>query len=295
MEAAVEGFLYWLKVEKGRSDHTVEAYRHDVARFAGWLEQQGITEPADVSHDHLAAWLAHLHDTGIGLRSLARARSAVRQLFRFLVGEGLVAADATARVQAPRFSTPLPTVLTAAQVEAVLDAPDPDGPLGLRDRAMIQLLYSAGLRVSELVTVPLHQVRPDAGVLLVLGKGRKERMVPMGEVAATWVRRYLQEVRPSFDPAGRARELFLTHTGHGMTRQNVWQRLGRYARQAGVPGKVSPHVLRHSFATHLLANGADLRALQAMLGHADITTTQIYTHVTRERLQQLHAAFHPRG
>lgn len=295
MDDAIEGFVYWLKVERGRSEHTVEAYRRDVTRFAAWLAARGIHQPGQVGQEDLAQHLTWLADEGLGLRSMARARSAVRQLFRFLVAENLLESDPTARIEAPRFPAPLPTVLTPAQVEAILDAPDPSSPLGLRDRAMIQLLYSAGLRVTELITVPTHQVRLDMGVVLVTGKGRKQRMVPMGEVAAGWVARYLREARPVFDGDGRAPELFVTHRGKGMTRQNMWQRLRHHAVVAGVRGKVSPHVLRHSFATHLLANGADLRALQAMLGHADVTTTQIYTHVTRERLKTVHATYHPRG
>lgn len=295
MDDAIEGFLYWLDVEQGRSPHTLDAYRRDAQRFATWLEGQGITHPADVGHDDVARYMVHLRTEGLGLRSIARARSALRRLFAFLVAETGLEVDPTDLTEAPRFPQPLPTVLSAEQVEAILDAPDVTDPLGLRDRAMIQLLYSAGLRVSELVTVPMHQVRTDRGVLLVLGKGRKERMVPMGEVATSWVRRYVAEARPSLDTTRRATALFLSRRGSAMTRQNAWQRLRRYAVLAGVDGKVSPHVMRHSFATHLLAHGADLRAVQAMLGHADVTTTQIYTHVTRERLRRMHADFHPRG
>jgi integrase/recombinase XerD len=295
VDDAIEGFTYWLKVERGRSPHTLAGYRHDAVRFAGWLAEQGVHRPQDVEARHLEAHLAALLDDGIGLRSIARARSALRQLFRFLVAEGHLETDPTRRVEAPRFTTPLPTVLRPDQVEAILAAPDPSTPLGLRDRAMIQLLYSAGLRVSELVAVPLHQVRLDPGLVLVTGKGRKERLVPMGEVAADAVALYLRDARPALDPGGRSTALFVTRRGAPMTRQNFWERLVGHARAAGVHGKVSPHVLRHSFATHLLANGADLRALQALLGHADVTTTQIYTHVSRERLKAVHALHHPRG
>lgn len=295
MDDAIEGFLAWLKVERGRSPHTLEAYARDTQRFAAWLAARGVDRPEHVSGADVSAHLAHLEATGIGLRSIARARSAIRALFRFLVQERVVEADPTSQVDAPRFLQPLPTVLKAAQIDALLDAPDLGSPLGIRDRAMIQLMYSAGLRVSELVTQPLHQVRLDPGLLLVFGKGRKERLIPMGEEATAWIVRYLRDARPLLSGDGRATELFLDRQGTGMTRQNVWQRLQRYALVAGVRGKVSPHVLRHSFATHLLAHGADLRALQQMLGHADITTTQIYTHVSRERLKHLHTTFHPRG
>lgn len=295
MESAVEGFLYYLSVERGRSPNTIDAYRRDVLRFQRWLAGEGVERPEEVTQQHLSAHLVFLDAQGLGARSLARARSSIRQLFRFLVSEGRLEADPTARVEAPRFLSPLPTVLSQRQVEALLDAPDPTSPLGLRDRAMIQVLYSAGLRVSELVTVPTHQVRFDPGLILVRGKRDKERLVPLGEVAADWVARYLRFGRPGLDPASHSPHLFVSRRGTGMTRQNFWQRLRQHAVVAGIDGKVSPHVLRHSFATHLLAHGADLRALQAMLGHADVTTTQIYTHVARERLKSVHAEFHPRG
>lgn len=295
MDDAVEGFLYWLTVERRRSPHTVAAYRADTLRFAAWLAEQGISSPSEVGHDTLGRYLVHLRGTGLGLRSVARARSALAQFFKFCMKEGVIEADTTAIVEAPRFPQPLPAVLDAAQVEALLEAPDPTRPLGLRDRAMVQLLYSSGLRVSELVGLALHQLRLDAGVVLVVGKGRKERLVPTGEVAARWIGRYLTDGRPLLAGDGRSDAVFLTRRGHAMTRQNAWLRLREHAVTAGIRGKVSPHVLRHSFATHLLAHGADLRALQAMLGHADVTTTQIYTHVTRERLRQLHEAYHPRG
>lgn len=295
MDAAIEGFLYWLRVEKGRSEHTIAAYQHDASRFAAWLKERGVSSPGDVTAAHLSAHMGDLMAEGLGLRSIARARSSLRQLFRFLVAEHHIEADPTTIVDAPRFPAPLPVVLRADQIEALLAAPDPGTVLGLRDRAMIQLAYSAGLRVSELVNVPAHQVRADVGLVLVRGKGSKERLIPIGEVAASWVLRWLRDGRTAFDPTGRAEAMFLTRHGKAMTRQNLWERLVRYARLAGIDGKVSPHVLRHSFATHLLANGADLRALQAMLGHADITTTQIYTHVARERLKSIHAEFHPRS
>ncbi len=295
MDAAIEGFLYWLRVEKARSENTLAAYHHDTRRFAVWLSEHGVTDPADVASTHVADHMAALSAAGIGARSVARARSAIRALFQFLAREGRVEGDPTGAVDAPRFLQPLPTVLKASQIEALLDAPDLATPLGLRDRAMIQLLYSAGIRVSELVSLPLHGLRLDRGLVLVFGKGRKERIVPMGEEATAWIVRYLQEARGLLAGDGRSTAVFVGQHGAAMTRQNFWQRLQQHALAAGVTGKVSPHVLRHSFATHLLAHGADLRALQQMLGHADITTTQIYTHVSRERLKQLHATYHPRG
>lgn len=295
MEYAIEGLLYHLKVERQRSENTISAYRTDLARLALWLEARGINEPAGVSRQNLTDHLQQLDRDGLSLRSIARVRSSYRQLFRFLVREGRLESDPTALLEAPRFGSPLPTVLTVPQVQAILDAPDKGTPLGIRDAAMIQLMYASGLRVSELIAVPLSRVDLERGLIQVLGKGSKERLVPTGERAAHRIGRWLQEGRPMFDAAGSHKELFLSRRGGGMTRQNFWQRLRTYAVVAGVRGKVSPHVLRHSFATHLLEFGADLRSVQAMLGHADISTTQIYTHVSRTRLAEIHRRFHPRG
>jgi integrase/recombinase XerD len=296
MDDAVEGFTYYLKVERGRSDHTVAAYGSDLRRFVAWAAEHGLTDPGAVTRDHVADWLVALDAEGLGLRSIARARTSLRQLFRYLLKEKLVEADPTARVRAPRFPAPLPKVLTERQVEALLAAPDRLTPLGLRDAAMIEVLYATGLRVSELVSLPLAAVDVEVGVLRIRGKGDKDRLVPIGDLALELTIRYRREARPLHDPDGSRPEVFLNRRGTPMTRQNFWQRLKVYGTSAGIRWElVTPHVLRHSFATHLLEHGADLRSLQAMLGHADIGTTQIYTHVTRTRLQQLHARFHPRG
>jgi integrase/recombinase XerD len=297
VEEAVEGFTYYLKAERNRSDNTVESYRRDLDRFRRWLaEEQGIERAEQVRREHVADWLVALDREDLGLRSIARARTSVRQLFRFLMKEGRVEADPTLLVRAPKFPAPLPKVLTEAQVEALLAAPDRTTPLGLRDAAMIELMYETGLRVTELVTLPLRAVDGERGLVLVRGKGDKERLVPMGEPALDLMLRYLREARPLHDVSGKTPEVFVNRRGKAMTRQNFWQRLKGLAGTAGVREElVTPHVLRHSFATHLLEHGADLRALQAMLGHSDISTTQIYTHVTRTRLQKLHAEFHPRG
>jgi integrase/recombinase XerD len=296
LDDALDGFVGHLRVERGRSEHTISAYRADAARFFRWLGDQGVTDVGQVAQSHLADHLVWLQQhEGLGLRSMARARSSIRQLFQFLVVEEAVEADPTALVEAPRFAMPLPTVLSERSVTALLDAPDPSTPLGLRDRAMIQVLYSTGLRVSELVGLRLDRVRLDPALVLVRGKGNKERLVPMGEIAGRWVARYLAEARPLLDPAGASPQVFVGRHGEAMTRQNFWQRLKGHALVAGLRGKVSPHVLRHSFATHLLTHGADLRAIQVMLGHADLSTTQIYTEVSKERLKQVHAEHHPRG
>jgi integrase/recombinase XerD len=295
MEAAIEGFIYYLKVERNRSDNTVESYSRDLTRFHLWCEERGLATADSVQRTDVSDYLVHLDKEGLGLRSIARARTSLRQLFKFLVRERLLQEDPTALVEGPKFPAPLPTVLSQAQVEALLVAPDRDTVLGLRDAAMIELLYACGLRVSELVRLPARAFDRSVGVLRVRGKGDKERLIPVGDRALDLLSKYIVEARPQHDPGGRCAEIFVSRRGSAMTRQNFWQRLGAYARKVGIRGKVSPHVLRHSFATHLLEHGADLRSLQAMLGHADITTTQIYTHVTQARLAALHSRYHPRG
>ncbi|MFT4625360.1 MAG: integrase/recombinase XerD [Myxococcota bacterium] len=296
MRAAIEGFMYDLRVERGRSPNTAEAYARDLERLTSWLEAQGIDSPQAVERHHISEWVAHLSETeGLGPRSVVRARSSVRGLFAYLMREQVVTENPTAHVPAPRFGAPLPTVLSSEHVEAILAAPDRAVPLGLRDAAMIELLYSCGLRVSELVSLPWRNLDPHESIVRVMGKGRKERFVPVGEQAIDLIRLYVSDARPALDPTGTCPALFVSRRGSAMSRQNMWARLRSYARQAGLTGKVSPHVLRHSFATHLLENGADLRSVQAMLGHADLTTTQIYTHVSRVRLARMHARYHPRG
>lgn len=293
---AIEAFLAWARVERAHADNTREAYWRDLTRLARWLATQGVTEPAHVTHEHLSAYMAWLAAEGLDPRSVARHRSAFRQLFRQLRDEGLIPRDPTVLIEAPRAPRRVPSVLSEGQVDAILAAPDRTQPRGLRDAAMIELMYGSGLRVSELVKLPLAAVHLDALYLRIKGKGGRERLVPMGEPAAAALARYLRDVRPLQDPAGTSTALFLSRLGAPMTRQNFWERLKGYAVAAGVaPDRVTPHGLRHAFATHLLEHGADLRAVQVMLGHADISTTQIYTHVARARLQRVHADAHPRG
>ncbi len=288
--AALDGFLSWLKVERAASHNTLLAYRADLARLAEWMESNGRPDAGSVEHVDLAAYIVHLSRGGLSGRSIQRHRSAFRQLFRQLLAENLIPRDPSTLVEAPRAKRRLPSVFSERQVEAILAEPDVLEALGLRDRAMIELMYATGLRVSELVKLPAAAVHLEGGFLRVLGKGGKERLIPCGEVATEWLVRYWKEARPRGGSAA-----FLSRQGRAMTRQNFWVRLTGYAKRAGIKGKVSPHVLRHSFATHLLNHGADLRAVQAMLGHADIATTEIYTHVSRERLKRIHAEFHPRG
>jgi integrase/recombinase XerD len=295
MNEAIESFLAYLSVERRSSVHTRAAYGADLRRFAAWLAERGVVDVGAVTRADLADHLVALDKGGLGLRSISRARTSIRQFFKFLVKDGVLESDPTHRVDAPRFGAPLPVVLGARGVEALLRAPDVTTPLGARDQAMLEVLYASGLRVSELVGLRRDQIDLRNGLVRVRGKGDKERLVPVGDVAISSVVRYLRDGRPVLDPQGRGVGLFVARHGAPMTRQGFWLRVRRWALVAGLPGKVSPHVLRHSFATHLLEHGADLRAVQAMLGHADISTTQIYTHVTRERLRRMHASFHPRG
>ena len=295
MDEAIEGFLYYLRAERHSSDNTIDAYQRDLCRFAAWAVERNLPHPGAVSGADVSDYLVHLDRQGLALRSIARHRSTLRQLYRYLIREHIVEQDPAVLVGAPKFGQPLPTVLSARQVEALLAEPNRGHALGLRDAAMIEVMYATGLRVSELVSLRRHQINAEVGLLRVTGKGDKERLAPIGDRALILVGRYLFEARPLVDRDGRVPHLFLSRRGAAMTRQNFWKRLRQHALAAGIPGKVSPHVLRHSFATHLLEHGADLRAVQAMLGHSDISTTQIYTHVTQARLRAIHEEHHPRG
>ncbi len=285
-------YLDHLAVERGLAGNSVAAYRRDLERWAAVLEEDGKDLLAAKPKD-LAAGVRRMRREGLSPRSIARAISAARGFYAHRVAEGEREDDPAADLVAPKLIQHLPTVLSEAQVEALLAAPDTTTELGLRDRAMIELLYATGLRVSELVSLTLPQLRIDRGFLLAYGKGSKERVVPVGESAEGWLGRYFREARPALE-RGRSDAVFLSRLGRAMTRQGFWNNLKRYARGAGVK-KVSPHVLRHSFATHLLEHGADLRAVQMMLGHSDISTTQIYTHIHQQRLKSLYEKFHPRA
>jgi integrase/recombinase XerD len=286
-------YLDRLAVERGLSPRSVEAYGRDLREFGRWLAGRKVAieraARADVVR-HLQARRA----AGLSARSAARLISALRGFFRFAVAEKIVPEDPTIHVENPRTWAALPHALAARAVDALLAAPDEKEPLGLRDRAMLETLYATGLRVSELVRLEKERIDLDGGTLLVVGKGNKERLVPIGRAARKWIALYLAGARPALD-VRRSIFLFLTSRGGPMTRQRFWQLVEGYARRAGIRGKISPHVLRHSFATHLLEHGADLRSVQMMLGHADIATTQIYTHVSRARLREVYDAYHPRA
>ncbi|MCG6873249.1 MAG: site-specific tyrosine recombinase XerD [Gammaproteobacteria bacterium] len=293
-EELLHRFLDGLWLEAGLADRTLAAYRSDLSGFHAWLQSRGGTLSAVQAGD-LKDYLAALHDAGISARSAARKLSSLKRFYRYLIRESVISADPTVFLVAPKLPRSLPGTLSEAQVEALLAAPETGRPLGLRDRAMLELLYATGLRVSELVSLELLRVDTAAGVVRVIGKGDRERLVPVGEEALDWLNQYLAEARGSLLRGRASNALFLTARGGPMTRQAFWHNLKRYGRKAGISGKLSPHSLRHAFATHLLNHGADLRTVQMLLGHADLSTTQIYTHVARERLKEIHARHHPRG
>lgn len=289
-------FLNFLVVEKGHSKHTLDGYGRDITRYIDFLHQGGITQPEAILPSLILRYLARLKEEGLSSRSRARALVALRGFHKFLFHEGYAKTNPTTQIDAPRMLQPLPHALTVQEVDALLQAPQGDDPFSLRDRAMLEVLYAAGLRVSELVGLKTGDVQFDVGYLTAFGKRRKERIVPMGDVAKDAIETYLLHGRPRLCRAGQeVAFLFLNRDGLGLTRQGFWKIIKKRALQIGIGKKISPHTLRHSFATHLLENGADLRTVQAMLGHADIATTQIYTHVTRERLSQIHKTYHPRG
>jgi integrase/recombinase XerD len=293
-ERHLECFLDALWLEEGLAENTLIAYRRDLESFSRWLYPQG-RALIEAQREDLLAYLAHQLEMSGKARSAARSVSSLRRFYRYLVRERVRDNDPSARIEAPRLGRPLPKSLTEEEVEALLVAPDLGCSLGLRDRAMLETLYATGLRVSELVNLTLPQLNTRQGVVRLSGKGNKERLVPLGEVALSWLDRYSREVRPELLKAQISEVLFLTQRRAAMTRQAFWYLIKRYARQAGIRKTLSPHTLRHAFATHLLNHGADLRVVQMLLGHADLSTTQIYTHVARARLQQLHQQHHPRG
>jgi integrase/recombinase XerD len=291
---ALASWLDHLRVERGLSDNTLVAYERDLRALEAHAEARS-RSVVDLGQADLADFIGSLREKGLGPRSQARHLFAARGFYRFAVREGLVPRDPTENLRPPKAFRGLPRYLTHAQVDALLDAPDVGTKVGLRDRAVLEVMYATGLRASELTGLTTVGVDLDLGIVRVLGKGRKERLVPLGRPARRWVKRYLAEVRDTFARGRPSPLLFLSSRGERLTPSGLWGLVRRHAVAAGIEKVLTPHVLRHSFASHLLERGADLRALQAMLGHADISTTQIYTHVTRERLRQLYDKFHPRA
>ncbi|AAO54999.1 MULTISPECIES: site-specific tyrosine recombinase XerD [Pseudomonas] len=290
----IDRFLDALWLEKGLSDNTRDSYRSDLALFNGWLQERNVDLPGagrEVILDHLAWRVENAYKP----RSTARFLSGARGFYRYLLREKLISVDPTLQIDMPQLGKPLPKSLSEADVEALLAAPDLSEPIGERDRAMLEVLYACGLRVTELISLTLEQVNLRQGVLRVMGKGSKERLVPMGEEAIVWVERYMRGARDELLGGKPSDVLFPSTRGDQMTRQTFWHRIKHQATVAGIGKSLSPHTLRHAFATHLLNHGADLRVVQMLLGHSDLSTTQIYTHVARARLQEMHAKHHPRG
>lgn len=293
-QSALDEFIDRLWLEEGLSRNTLESYRRDIAQFGAWLDKHAATALVYAAQADLERYLG-VRSPLSKPRSIGRLMASLRRFYRYLLREGRIAADPTQQLGSPKLPRSLPKNLTEEEVERLLHIPDTAQVLGLRDRAMLETLYATGLRVSELVGLGVSEVSLEMGVVRAIGKGNKTRLVPLGEEALDWIARYLREARPLILDGKLADALFVTQRGDGMTRQAFWYLIKRYARQAEIAKPISPHVLRHAFATHLLNHGADLRVVQMLLGHADISTTQIYTHVARERLKQLHALHHPRG
>lgn len=291
--ALLDEFFDALWLEEGLSKNTLASYRRDLAKLGAWLERKGTTL-LGAAHMDLLDFLAE-HAPNMKATSTSRLLSSVRRFYQYWLRQGRISSDPSLQIDRPKLPRGLPKSLTEAEVEALIQAPDTRGALGLRDRAMLETLYASGLRVSELVNLKLTEVSMDMGVVRVMGKGSKERLVPLGEEALSWLQHYMDTGRGTLLKGKRSDALFVTQRGGAMTRQMFWVLIKRHALRAGVKKPLSPHTLRHAFATHLLNHGADLRVVQMLLGHADISTTQIYTHVARERLKQLHAKHHPRG
>lgn len=294
-QPVIEAFLDTLWVENGLSENTLSAYRNDLLGLSRWLSNLaiGIT---DVRRDHLLDYLSYRVQQGSMPRTSARLLSSMRRFYRYLVRQGAVQKDPSAQIEFPKLGRPLPATLTEEEIESLLVAPDVKKSHGIRDRAMLEVLYACGLRVSELVGLTLHQVNLNHGVIRVMGKGNKERLIPFGEQASEWIAKFINEARAKLLKSNQQCDaLFITNRGAAMTRQAFWHLIKKHAKRVGITKHLSPHTLRHAFATHLLNHGADLRVVQMLLGHSDLSTTQIYTHVAQARLQELHRKHHPRG
>jgi integrase/recombinase XerD len=295
MEQLLDQFLHYLIVEKGLSKNTIEAYSHGLTRFLNDLREKGVQDIREVAKFHIRGFLLALRRKNLNTKSIVRDLVAIRTFFRFLIQEGVLESNPVEELESPKVAKTLPEILTLKEIEQILEQPNLQTPLGIRDRAMLEILYATGMRVSELTRLPIHQVNLEGGYVLLYGKGSKERVVPLGSEAMKWVTVYLKTARGILSKGKEDPSLFINRSGKGMSRQRFWKSLKDYARKAGLRKRISPHLVRHSFASHLLERGADLRSVQMMLGHVDISTTQIYTHVAGERLKKIHKQYHPRG
>ncbi|GGK15201.1 tyrosine recombinase XerD [Caldalkalibacillus thermarum] len=295
MRAELDAFLHYLRVEKGLSANTINSYRRDLERFFSSLNKQQCVSLEDVNREHILAFLLELRKEHKADATVNRHLSAIRTFFRFLLHDGKCAHDPSAHIETPKLEKKLPQVLSVSEVERLLQAPSTTTPFGQRDQAMLEVLYATGIRVSELISLRLDDVHLQMGFIKCMGKGSKERIIPLGQMAIDALSQYINNGRKKLDKTRRQKVLFLNHHGRPLTRQGFWKIIKKYAAKAGIKKEITPHTLRHSFATHLLENGADLRAVQEMLGHADISTTQIYTHVTKVRLKDIYSRAHPRA
>jgi integrase/recombinase XerD len=295
MEQLLDQFLHYLIVEKGLSKNTIEAYSHDLNQFLNHLKGKGTQEIGEVDKFDVRGFLLALKKKNLSTKSILRNLVAIRTFYKFLIQEGILETNPIEQLESPKVAKTLPEILTLKEIEKLLEQPNLQTPLGIRDRAMLEILYATGMRVSELTHLPTHQVNLEGGYVLIFGKGSKERIVPLGGEAMKWITLYLNTVRGILSKGRENSSLFINRSGKGMSRQGFWKNLKNYAKKAGLRKRITPHLLRHSFASHLLEGGADLRSVQMMLGHVDISTTQIYTHVTGERLKKIHQRYHPRG
>lgn len=295
MNDLLDSFLSFLVVEKGLSENTLESYGRDLKKFLLFIESRGITSAREIRYSDILDFLTHSREEGLTATTIVRSMVSVKQFFKYLLSEKVLSEDPTAHIKTPKMKKAIPGVISLDDVESILGAPDESTPEGLRDAAMLEILYATGIRVSELIGLKLNDVNFELGFVVVYGKGSKERIVPIGDKAKDKLLLYLRDSRPALLKGRESKALFVTRRGAGMTRQGFWKIIKAQALRAGVTKKISPHTLRHSFATHLLERGADLRTIQIMLGHSDISTTQIYTHVESERLKEIHKKYHPRS
>lgn len=291
----IDRFLTYLTAVKGLSKNTLESYGRDILKFAVFLEEKDITGIEQVGYNHILDFLTHLKEMGLRPKSISRALISIRQFFKFLLTEGFIDSDPAFFIRTPKIKRVLPEVLSIEDVEKLLSSPEESSPEGIRDKCMLEVLYATGIRVSELVELRLNDVNFELGYIIAYGKGSKERIVPIGDKAKNKLKEYLDTSRPKLLKSRTSVNLFVTRLGKKMTRQGFWKIVKTYSKKSRITKKISPHTLRHSFATHLLERGADLRAIQIMLGHSDISTTQIYTHIERGRLKEVHKKYHPRS
>ena len=295
MKELIETFLNYLSVERGLSNNTIFSYRRDLDKYAAYLENKKINSLLEVKRDDITNFMFYEKEKGLSASSIARSLVATKTFYRFLVRERILKADPTAVLEAPKLWKRLPEVMLLSEVEALLEAPNLRKDEGIRDRAILEVMYATGMRASEVVNLRLEDINLEVGYLRCLGKGRKERIVPLGRKAKEALVRYLDRVRPKLLKGKNILEIFLSRLGKKISRQTLWNIIKKYAKMAEIKKVIKPHTLRHSFATHLLEGGADLRSVQEMLGHTDISTTQIYTHINKDRLKSIHKQFHPRG